>query len=332
LTLIAETCARLGDTDRAAKLYELLEPYANYNVVVGRAALSYGPATRYLGLLARTSGRFDEAERHFEAAAQLSRRMGDRPYGAMIRLDRAEALLARDAPGDRDRALDLLSRCLDEAQDLGMRAIVDRALAMKLEAQGLAEVDVTTSIDAMASAVESERPDLRAHAAPDGTVTILFSDIENSTVLTERLGDERWLEVLRAHNSVFRDRIRAHRGFEVKSQGDGFMLVFPNPAQALRCALEIQQELAARSEAMPDAPIRVRMGLHTGEVVHEEGDVFGRNVILAARIAARAQGGEILVSEAMRDAASGDGVNFDNGTELELKGLTGTHRVYRAIG
>jgi class 3 adenylate cyclase len=329
--LVAETCARLGDSDRAAKLYELLEPYAEYNVVVGRAAASYGPTTRYLGLLSAAMGRWNDAERHFETAAQFSRRMGDRPYAAMIRLDHAGVLLARDRGGDRDRALDLVSRCLDEAQELGMRAIVDRALALKLEAQGLAEVDVTTSIDVMASAVESERPDLRAHAAPDGTVTILFSDIENSTVLTERLGDERWLEVLRSHNGVFRDRLRAHRGFEVKSQGDGFMLVFPDPSGALRCALEIQRELASRTETNPDAPIRVRMGLHTGEVVHEEGDVFGRNVILAARIAARAQGGEILVSEAMRDAASEDGVNFDDGTELELKGLTGTHRVYRAI-
>ena len=79
--------------------------------------------------------------------------------------------------------------------------------------------------------------------------------------------------------------------------------------------------------------MRVRMGLHAGEVIAEEGDFFGKNVILAARIAAQAPGGEILVSEELRHAASsgnGDGLRFDEGRELELKGLAGSHRVFRA--
>ena len=83
-----------------------------------------------------------------------------------------------------------------------MRALVEQSLALRLEAQGISSLDTTTSIDFVISAVESERPNLAAHAAPDGTVTILFSDIENSTLTTERLGDERWLHVLRAHNAV----------------------------------------------------------------------------------------------------------------------------------
>jgi class 3 adenylate cyclase len=180
----------------------------------------------------------------------------------------------------------------------------------------------------MMDAVESERPNLAAHAAPDGTVTILFSDIENSTLMTERLGDERWLEVLRAHNGVFRRHVRDHAGYEVKSQGDGFMLVFPDPGDALTCAVEIQRELAS-SDVGEDEQIRVRMGLHTGEAIAEEGDFFGRSVILAARIAAQATGGEILVSEALREAAA-ERFSFDSGREIELKGLAGTHRVYRA--
>ena len=81
--------------------------------------------------------------------------------------------------------------------------------------------------------------------------------------------------------------------------------------------------------------MRVRMGMHAGEAIREEGDFFGRSVILAARIAAQARGGEILVSEALKErAADGDGdgaaVGFDDGRELELKGLAGTHRVFRA--
>ncbi|HEU5112551.1 MAG TPA: adenylate/guanylate cyclase domain-containing protein, partial [Acidimicrobiia bacterium] len=82
--------------------------------------------------------------------------------------------------------------------------------------------------------------------APNGTVTILFTDIEGSTQLTEQLGDEDWLTVLRAHNKVVRDQVKDHAGFEVKSQGDGFMLAFPSAKEALRCAIGIQRALATR--------------------------------------------------------------------------------------
>jgi class 3 adenylate cyclase len=169
-------------------------------------------------------------------------------------------------------------------------------------------------------------------------VAILFSDIEDSTILTERLGDERWLEVLREHNSIFRSHIAAHDGYEVKSQGDGFMLAFPEPCKALEYAICIQREFAMKAEESEN-PLRVRMGVHTGEMIAEEGDFFGKNVILAARIAAQAEGGEILVSEQMRQAAREHGsrgadegieLRFDDGRELELKGLAGSHRVFRA--
>jgi class 3 adenylate cyclase len=260
--------------------------------------------------------------------------MGDRPVTALLRLELAELLLERD----RSRALELLTEVLGQAREMGTRWIADRALRDRLEAQGLTGVDVTTSIDEMVSALEEERPDMRAHAAPDGTVAILFSDIEDSTVLTERLGDERWLEVLREHNAIFREQIARHDGYEVKSQGDGFMLAFPDPCEALECAIDVQRAFAERERDGSGEVLRVRMGLHTGEVIAEEGDFFGKNVILAARIAARAAGGEILVSEELREAATaGNGAGesngearFDDGRELELKGLAGSHRVFRA--
>jgi class 3 adenylate cyclase len=257
--------------------------------------------------------------------------MGDRPYLALGRANLADVLLARDGRGDRERALDLLGEALSSAREMGARFIADQALASRLEAQGLAGVDVTTSIDDMVSELETERPDMRAHAAPDGTVAILFSDIEDSTIITERLGDERWLEVLREHNSIFREQLDRHGGYEVKSQGDGFMLAFPDPCDALECAVGVQRAFAEREREEGRENLRVRMGLHTGEVIAEEGDFFGKNVILAARIAAQAGGGEILVSEQMRKAAGGEnGFNFDEGREIELKGLAGSHRVFRA--
>jgi adenylate cyclase len=120
----------------------------------------------------------------------------------------------------------------------------------------------------------------------------------------------------------------------VKNQGDGFMLAFPDPVKALRCAIEVQRSFAARADE--EDALRVRMGLHAGEVIAEEGDFFGKNVILAARIAGKANGGEILVSSSLKEATSEAAedsaaeLTFDEGRELELKGLAGTHRVFRA--
>ena len=109
------------------------------------------------------------------------------------------------------------------------------------------------------------------------------------------------------------------------------MLVFPDPAAALRCAIEVQRAFAERAAEGPEERIRVRMGLHTGEAIAEEGDFFGRNVILAARIAAQASGGEILVSEALREQCRGRGrARVRRGPRAELKGLAGTHTVFRA--
>ena len=193
VTLLAEVATHLGDAARAARLYELLVPYDGLNVIAGRAAASYGPVARVLALLAATEGRLDDAERHFADSLALSDRMGDRPFGAQTRYELARMLLDRGRGGDRERGLALLSTALDSAQEIGMVRLVQEALAARLDAQGLAALDVSTSIDFLIDEVAAERPDIAAHAAPDGQVTILFSDIEDSTLMTERLGDERWL-------------------------------------------------------------------------------------------------------------------------------------------
>ena len=335
MALIGQATAILGDEKRSGWLYEELLPYEGLVVAVARGTACGGPVDRILGVLAATLGRDDDAERHLRTALDISARMGDVPWLAMARVDLAEVLLRG---GERQEAIDLLTESLSASREMGARWLVDRALALRLEAQGLSDVDSTTSIDEVVEALQAEQPDLSAHAAPDGTVAILFSDIEDSTILTESLGDERWLEVLRSHNTVFREAVARHQGYEVKSQGDGFMLAFPEPCRALECAIEVQRAFADRSAATEDVTLRVRMGLHTGEVIAEEGDFFGKNVILAARIAGQATGGEILVSEPMREAAEGHGsegpegteLRFDTGRELELKGLAGTHKVYAA--
>jgi class 3 adenylate cyclase len=192
--------------------------------------------------------------------------------------------------------------------------------------------DVPTSVHEVASSVGSERPSLRPAAAPDGTVTILFTDIEGSTQLNERLGDVRWLELLRAHHVIVREQVHQHGGFEVKSQGDGFMIAFPSARRAVQCARAIQQGIESHLCKHPDGPIRLRIGLHTGEAIKEEADFYGKNIVLAARIADEAGGGEILASAVVKQLTESAGdLHFENERELKLDGLAGTHTVYRVI-
>jgi class 3 adenylate cyclase len=184
-----------------------------------------------------------------------------------------------------------------------------------------------TSIDLVADLVTAEPPP--SHTDSD-TVTILFSDIESHTERVAGMGDAAWIELLEKHNRVFRDELADARGREVKAQGDGFMLTFTSVRRALAFAIAVQKRLAEHSAAEPDRTIRVRMGLHTGEAIADRsGDLFGRHVIKAARVANLAAGGQILVSETVREIASGDHeVEFGAGAEVELKGLDGTHLVH----
>ena len=125
----------------------------------------------------------------------------------------------------------------------------------------------------VASAISRAR-DLGAQASFEGTVTILFSDIEDSSSLYETLGDLRAHEVIRIQNEIFRQQIAAHRGVEVKALGDSFMIAFSSARRAALCAIAAQRSFAAYCESHPDQPIRVRMGLHVGEAINESADYF----------------------------------------------------------
>ncbi len=121
----------------------------------------------------------------------------------------------------------------------------------------------------------------------------------------------------------------AHQGFEVKSQGDGFMVAFSSARRALECAIAIQQTLGAHNAENPGEPIRVRIGLHTGEAIKEGEDFFGKTVILAARIASQASGEQVLVSSLLKALVESSGeFQFRDGRKVELKGLAGSHQVF----
>jgi len=157
---------------------------------------------------------------------------------------------------------------------------------------------------------------LNDRAAPDGTVTLLFSDIENSTPMAEQLGDLLRIELLREHNAIVRDQVTRHDGFEVKTIGDAFMVAFGSARRALLCAIGVQQAFTKHSAEHPEQPVR------------EGNDFYGKSVVLASRIAGQARGGEILVSSLLRDLVESAGdFHFDDGREVALKGLAGVHRI-----
>ncbi|MCI0783995.1 MAG: adenylate/guanylate cyclase domain-containing protein [Chloroflexi bacterium] len=157
-------------------------------------------------------------------------------------------------------------------------------------------------------------------------VTILFTDIEGSTALTQELGDAGARELFREHERITREALAAHGGSEVKTMGDGFMISFGSAVGALDCAIAIQRALA-------EGEVKVRIGLNAGEPIAEEepdgrGDLFGTSVILAARIAAQAKGGEILASNVVRELVAGRGFLFSDQGERVLRGFEDPVRVY----
>jgi class 3 adenylate cyclase len=186
---------------------------------------------------------------------------------------------------------------------------------------------IRSSINDLAGWAQVEQPDLVRLAGPDGSMSILFSDIEGSTELNEKLGDRQWVRLLGRHDSVVRSAVERHHGHVVKTQGDGFMVAFTEPAQAVRTAIAVQKAFEkGRRGGKPT--VLIRIGIHHGDVVHRDNDIFGRNVAQAARVAALAGGGEILVSESVAEAVDDcDDIVLTEQREVRLKGLSGDHVV-----
>jgi adenylate cyclase len=187
---------------------------------------------------------------------------------------------------------------------------------------------LTTSLDELERTLQVEQPDLSGILAADGTVTIVFTDIVDSTALIARIGDHAFLPLLRQHHALIQELTAAHGGTVVNRQGDGSMLAFSSARRAVSCAKSIQHRVAEEiTDGTP--PLSVRIGIHAGDAVREADDFFGTTVHYAARVAGRALGGEILVSSVVRDlVAGGSDVTFLDAREVELKGINGLHRLF----
>lgn len=163
--------------------------------------------------------------------------------------------------------------------------------------------------------------------------TILFTDIERHGDLLRTLGDVTGRQLLREHERITREALKAHGGSEVKSMGDGFLASFGSAQKALECAIDLQralhdEALGGEMEGLPNG-LRVRVGINAGEPIAEDDDLFGTAVIAAARLAALAEGGEILVANVVRELVAGKGFLFNDRGEQPLRGLEDPMRVWQ---
>jgi adenylate cyclase len=183
-----------------------------------------------------------------------------------------------------------------------------------------------SSIDAIASALEPVLPGVGRVSSPDGAVTLMLVDIHEAPAVAERLGPEGWSALMRDHTALVRQLVTHHDGEVVTEREDGFLASFPSAHAGLHCAVELQRTLG------PGYDSPVRAGLHSGFVISNPDGPLGRNVVLAARIAAHAKGGEILVSQTLKEYTESDpSFSFRELGEFHFKGLLGEHTVY-AVG
>jgi adenylate cyclase len=215
-----------------------------------------------------------------------------------------------------------------QAAERAVKSVI--GTAARVREQGVSGL-LMSSIDDLSRWAMEDRSEIARLAAADGSVTIFFSDIEDSTALNTELGDEDWVRLLIAHDTLVRAHVERHRGHIVKSQGDGFMIVFGTPADAVRAGLGIQRSFSQqRSRRLRRTPIRVRIGVHEGPAIARDGDYFGQTVAMAARVGAEADGGEILVTQQVADDLAGDGgFVLGDEREIQLKGLPGSHVLWR---
>jgi class 3 adenylate cyclase len=160
---------------------------------------------------------------------------------------------------------------------------------------------------------------------------VLFTDIEGSTRLTQKLGDEAAMVVVREHDAVVRSALRDHSGSEVKHTGDGIMASFASVTNALESSVDIQRAFKERNQDRGEEAVRVRVGMSAGEPVRDSGDLFGAVVQLARRICDSAEPATILTSNVVREICIGKSFTFSDRGEMAMKGFDAPVRVHEVL-
>ena len=209
-------------------------------------------------------------------------------------------------------------------------ALIPNAKLVVLDGdRGIVYTDPAPSLERVRQFLDDDGSVTRS--APQSTTAtvhaILFTDIVGHTEMMSRLGDERGREVLREHERITRVALAEYSGDEIKTMGDGFMASFGSVTRAMDCAIALQQAFADHNAASPE-PLHVRVGLNAGEPIEEEGDLFGSTVIMASRIAAKANAGEILIPEPLRHLLTGKSYVYADRGETMLKGFEDSVRLF----
>ncbi len=176
-------------------------------------------------------------------------------------------------------------------------------------------------VEAFLGRLEDPAPASSELAAGSAFRAIMFTDLEGSTQMINDLGDDKSMELLRLHNELTRDALRAHSGKEIKHTGDGFMTSFTSAVSAVECAIDIQKTMAGHNEENPTALMHLRIGISAGEPVRNDKQLYGAAVNLGARLCAHAKPGSILVAQVVRDISVGKKIPFLDRGEFEPKGF-----------
>ncbi len=216
---------------------------------------------------------------------------------------------------------------VDVATDLASHIPNARLALLEGESGATALEDSQAVLDAIDEFLGEGEAAAAPGLAADDVHTILFTDVEGSTALTQRLGDAKARELLREHERIVREALKSHGGSEVKTMGDGFMASFSSATKALECAITMQRAFAEHNESAEE-PMKVRVGLNAGEPIAEDDDLYGTAVNEAARITAIAKGGEILVANVVRELAKGKDFLFADRGETSLRGFEDPVRLF----
>ncbi len=262
----------------------------------------------------RLTGQPDPAA--WRRAGDRFRALSERYRAAYSDFRQAETLMLAEGPAGE--IAELLRATHQTAVEIGARPFRDHIEALAHEAGVALESDQARGRTPLTRGRRGPRPERLL-------ATVLFTDIVGSTALAAQLGDRAWKQVLDRHDETVRREVGRHGGAVVQFVGDGTLSTFDSPARALDCAQALR-------DSVKPLEIEIRGGAHTGEIEQRGDDIGGIAVHIGARVAARAQASEILVSQTVRDLVSGSGIEFDARGEHELKGVPGRWRLYAVRG
>ncbi len=308
---------------------ESAEMQAIYSAVLGLVRAHWGMGSKALTDLffgdesnARALAQFDKAQRLSCSAEMAADLFSGQPFDLrpdLHRLDLPVLIMHRR----EDQVAPF-----EHARKMAMLIPHARLVPLEGSSHQLVYGDTESILRPLLEFLDEDEPRASPveRVAQGAPVTILFTDIEGSTSMTQRLGDAAAQGLLRAHNDIVRAALGTHGGSEIKHTGDGIMASFPSASRAIESAISIQRAFAERSA--DGAPVRVRIGLNVGEPVAEGGDLFGTAVQLARRVCDAAEPGQIVVPEGVRHLVAGKGFLFADQGVVPLKGFEDPVRLY----